>query len=83
MTMAAVQLMGHGGAEQLRYREDVRVPRPEPGFVLIRVLAAGINNTDINTRIGWYSSADDPTAAAGWTGEGLSFPRIQGAPLGG
>ena len=80
-SMAAVQLMGHGGPEQLRYSDDVPVPKPGPGFVLIRVLAAGINNTDINTRIGWYSSVSDPQAAAGWTGEGLSFPRIQGADV--
>jgi len=33
------------------------VPIPSPGDneVLIRVAAAGVNNTDINTRIGWYS----------------------------
>jgi NADPH:quinone reductase-like Zn-dependent oxidoreductase len=80
-SMAAVQLIGHGGPEQLQYRDDVPVPAPKPGFVLIHVLAAGINNTDINTRIGWYSSAADPDAAAGWTGEGLSFPRIQGADV--
>src|SRR5262249_5332974 len=50
-----VLLVGHGGFEQLEYREDVPVPQPQPGEVLIRVAAAGINNTDINTRIGWYS----------------------------
>jgi alcohol dehydrogenase len=27
------------------------------GEVLIKVLAAGINNTEINTRLGWYSSS--------------------------
>lgn len=27
------------------------------GEVLIRVLAAGVNNTEINTRLGWYSSS--------------------------
>ena len=53
--MAAVLLTGHGGLDKLEYRTDVAVPRPGPGEVLIRVRAAGVNNTDINTRIGWYS----------------------------
>ncbi len=91
--MAAVYLTGHGGTEMLEYREDVPVPEPGAGEVLIRVGAAGINNTDINTRIGWYSkkvtdatntggaggfeSIDD--ADASWSGEALKFPRIQGA----
>jgi NADPH:quinone reductase-like Zn-dependent oxidoreductase len=52
--MAAVLLTGHGGFDKLRYREDVPVPEPGAGEVLIRVAAAGINNTDINTRVGWY-----------------------------
>ena len=53
--MAAVLLTGYGGLDKLEYREDVPVPRPEPGEVLIQVRAAGINNTDINTRSGWRS----------------------------
>lgn len=89
--MAAVLLTGHGGFDKLEYREDVRVPVAGPGEVLIRVRAAGVNNTDINTRIGWYSkSVRTGTADAGsgeaaqaddaaWTGAALSFPRIQGA----
>jgi NADPH:quinone reductase-like Zn-dependent oxidoreductase len=80
--MKAVLLRGHGGFEQLDYREDVPVPRPAAGEVLIRVGAAGVNNTDINTRIGWYSKATAeaaPAADAAWTGEAVGFPRIQGA----
>ena len=92
-TMAAVLLTGHGGFDRLRYRTDVPVPAAKRGEVLIRVAAAGVNNTDINTRIGWYSKAvtgetnrggsegfdtvDD--ADASWSGTPLSFPRIQGA----
>ena len=45
---------GNGGYDKLVYR-DVPVPEPGPGEVLVRVLAAGVNNTDINTRVGWYS----------------------------
>ena len=39
-TMAAVLLTGHGGFEKLEYREDVTVPQPKMGEVLVRVLAA-------------------------------------------
>jgi NADPH:quinone reductase-like Zn-dependent oxidoreductase len=75
--MQAVLLTGHGGFDVLEYRDDVPVPSPAAGEVLIRVGAAAVNNTDINTRTGWYSkAAGSPT---GWTGEPLAFPRIQGA----
>lgn len=90
--MAAVLLTGHGGLDRLEYREDVPVPVPGPGEVLIRVAAAGVNNTDINTRVGWYSKrTQQPTSLDGgqdgnsgveedgsWSGAPLSFPRIQG-----
>ena len=56
-TMAGVQLIGHGGFDMLQYRNDIPLPKLEFGEVLIRVGAAGINNTDINTRTAWYSKA--------------------------
>ncbi len=89
--MRAVLLTGHGGFERLELRDDAPVPLPGPNDVLIRVSAAGINNTDINTRIGWYSKAvaeaTEVGGAAGisgaeddgWSGEAFRFPRIQGA----
>ncbi|MHA6345972.1 alcohol dehydrogenase family protein [Roseivivax sp. CAU 1761] len=91
-TMKAMVLTGHGGLDRLEWREDVPVPRPAAGEVLIRVGASAVNNTDVNTRTGWYSKAvrgDTNSAAAtgydgasdadgGWSGA-LSFPRIQGA----
>ena len=91
--MCAALLTGHGGFDRLVYRTDVPVPRPGAGEVLIRVEAAGVNNTDINTRIGWYSKAVRTGSSAGgsaglteadgadgsWTGAALRFPRIQGA----
>lgn len=94
-TMHGVQLVGHGGLEQLVYRDDLPVPQPGAGEVLINVTAAGINNTDINTRIGWYSKAvttDTETGGAdgfdtvddddaSWSGIPLTFPRIQGADV--
>ena len=46
-TMKAVLTTGHGGYERLVY-QDVPVPTPGPGEVLLQVLAAGVNNTDIN-----------------------------------
>lgn len=90
--MHGVQLTKHGGFEALMYREDIPVPELANDQVLIRVTAAGINNTDINTRIGWYSkSVTDGTDVgadgfsqinnddASWSGDSLEFPRIQGA----
>jgi NADPH:quinone reductase-like Zn-dependent oxidoreductase len=79
-SMRAVLLTGHGGVEMLQCRDDVPVPRPGLGEVLIRVAAAGVNNTDINTRIGWYARSTDEVGGAvgGWAGA-LDLPRIQGA----
>lgn len=68
--MRAVVLTGHGGYDCLSFRDDVPVPTPGADEVLIHVTAAAVNNTDINTRIGWY-------AGGGWTGS-FTFPRIQG-----
>jgi NADPH:quinone reductase-like Zn-dependent oxidoreductase len=87
--MAAMLLTGHGGPDKLEWRIDVATPRAGPGEVLIRVGAAGLNNTDINTRIGWYSQQGDDAnrtedggiADGGWTGDALAFPRIQGADV--
>lgn len=63
-TMAAVLLTGHGGLDRLEYRTDVEVPGPGPGEVLVQVAAAGINNTDVNTRIG-CGTVRERAAAAG------------------
>lgn len=49
--MKGVQLTSHGGPETLVYRDDIPVPSPGPRDVLIRVTAAGVNNTDLNTRL--------------------------------
>jgi len=46
-TMKAIRLHEHGGPEVLRY-EEVPVPEPKPGEVLVRVHAVGINPPD------WY-----------------------------
>ncbi len=90
-TMMAVVTAGNGGYDRLQCRV-VALPQPGPGEVLLQVLAAGVNNTEINTRIGWYSSsvttATGEAAAGGeeqaverpdggWN-EATPFPFIQG-----
>ena len=69
-TMTAALLTGHGGFDRLEYRQDVSVPAPKTDEVLIRVLACGINNTDVNTRIGWYSKSEQVLAL----GAGRVYP---------
>ncbi|WP_404983896.1 hypothetical protein [Cobetia marina] len=39
-------------------RDDIPRAVPGPRDVLVRVGAAGVNNTDINTRLAWYSKGD-------------------------
>ena len=88
-TMKAVITTDNGGYDRLVYR-DVPVPVLAPGEVLLQVLAAGVNNTEINTRLGWYSSVvtggtnetaggeqDLETPDGGWN-EATPFPFIQG-----
>ena len=80
--MHAILLTGHGEIEKLEYRSDVEVPVPKDDEVLINVKAAGINNTDINTRIGWYSKSSVKNSGDGsWSGNPLNFPIIQGADI--
>ncbi|WP_429769699.1 alcohol dehydrogenase family protein [Vibrio kagoshimensis] len=78
--MKGLQLVGHGGSEMLEFNELIPVPQLSGNDVLVRVMAAGVNNTDINTRIGWYSKGDDSDDAS-WSGEAIKFPRIQGADV--
>ena len=80
-TMRGVWLTGHGDTDELEISNDIPVPDPGPNEVLIKVSAAAINNTDINTRTAWYSKGDEESQDAGWSGGSLSFPRIQGADV--
>ena len=77
--MRGVQLTGHGGLDKLVFRDDIPVSMPGPREVLVKVSAAGVNNTDLNTRIGWYSKSNGEGNDAGWSGSAIQFPRIQGA----
>lgn len=71
-------LTGHGGLDKLEVRSDIPVPRPGPRDVLVRVAAAGVNNTDINTRTAWYSKRGGAGEDASRSGAAIHFPRIQG-----
>ena len=93
--MHGVHLIGHGGFDKLVYRDDLPIPNPNENEVLIQVSAAGVNNTDINTRLGWYSKKiiqetnqggdkgfqELENDSGSWSGEGLAFPIIQGADV--
>lgn len=86
--MKAVVTTGNGSYDKLVYC-DVPIPALSAGEVLLQVLAAGVNNTEINTRLGWYSSSVtggtgetastevSERADGGWN-EGTPFPFIQG-----
>lgn len=89
-TMNAMVLMRHGDLDALEYHKDWPVPVPTGYEVLIRVKACGLNNTDVNTRTGWYSKTVDAATTGGayaevdeddptWGGAPISLPRIQGA----
>ena len=81
VTMRGVWLTGHGDMDKLEIRQDIPVPVPGPHDVLVRVAAAGVNNTDINTRMAWYSKKESASEDASWSGKPLKFPRIQGADV--
>eukprot|EP00954_Amorphochlora_amoebiformis_P031001 1395516-Amorphochlora_amoeboformis.AAC.1 len=75
--MIAQLLVGHGGLDKYRYKTELKIPKPTPGEVLIKVEACGINNTDLWTREGAYAADDDEQG--GW--QPLNFPKIQGADV--
>jgi NADPH:quinone reductase-like Zn-dependent oxidoreductase len=90
--MAAFVLMRHGGLDDLEYHSEWPTPVAEGAEVLIKVSACGLNNTDVNTRSGWYSKSVDEATTGGayaevdsddptWGGAPMSLPRIQGADV--
>ena len=62
-TMKAVVLDAPGPASSLRI-EQRPIPEPQPGWVLIRVHAFGLNRSELHTRLG--------------LAEGVTFPRVLG-----
>ncbi|MBI5106515.1 MAG: zinc-binding dehydrogenase [Solirubrobacterales bacterium] len=55
----------YGGPEVLRVVEE-RDPRPGPGEVLVRVLAAGVSYTDAMLRVGSYLGVPKPPFTPGY-----------------
>jgi|GEM_PF-3141180 len=87
-TMNANVLMRHRDMDALEFKTDWPTPTPTRPEVLIKVAACGLNNTDTNTRSGWYSkNVEDATTGGAytkisdtdpsWGGAPLAFPRIQ------
>ena len=62
-SMRAAVLDAPGAPEALQIRE-VPVPEPEPGEVLIKVEAFGLNRSELHTRLG--------------LADGVTFPRVLG-----
>src|SRR2546428_11773833 len=78
--MKAIRVHAPGGPEALRY-EDVERPVPGPGYVLVKIEAAGLNFIDVYQRTGHYKvpvpftlgqEAAGPPAALG---PGVGEPR--------
>lgn len=91
-TMRAFVLTGHGDMDKLVFHDEWPVPQMQEHEVLIKVEACGLNNTDVNTRTGWYSkgaggsTTGDAIETAsdedgGWGGSSITFPRIQGGDV--
>ncbi|MEU4895184.1 NADP-dependent oxidoreductase [Streptomyces sp. NPDC044780] len=74
-TMKAIRLHEHGGPEVLRY-EEVPIPEPEPGEVLVRVRAVGVNPPD------WYVREGMPNVPPEMRPK-LSLPMIPGTDVSG
>ncbi|MFE2429268.1 zinc-binding alcohol dehydrogenase family protein [Streptomyces sp. NPDC059373] len=62
-TMRAIVLDAPGPADALAIRE-LPIPTPQPGWVLIRVKAFGLNRSELHTRLG--------------LADGVTFPRVPG-----
>lgn len=74
-TMKAIRLHEHGGPEVLRY-DEVPIPEPKPGEVLVRVHAVGVNPPDWYVREGMSNVPPDLRPK-------LSLPMIPGTDVSG
>ena len=82
-TMKAMVLTGHGDVDKLEY-QDVPVPSPGAGQVLVQVTATAKNNTDRKAREGLYPTKKGEMTSFQMGGKPtLVFPRIQGADIAG
>ena len=75
-TMRAVRLHEHGGPEVLRY-DEVPIPVPGPGEVLVRVHAVGVNPPD------WYLRDGMPNLPPEMQADSSSLPVIPGTDVSG
>jgi NADPH:quinone reductase-like Zn-dependent oxidoreductase len=82
-TMTAAVTIGHGGPHMVTIRHDWPTPTVGPSDVLVRVMAAALNNTDVWSREGAYGTTANPAAVVGWKGVPLTFPLIQGIDIAG
>jgi len=67
--MKAIRLLRVGSAEEALAVEDVPIPAPKPGEVLIKLAAAGVNFADVGRRTGIYPVPEFP-AMLGLEGAG-------------
>lgn len=74
-TMRAIRLHKHGGPEVLRY-DEMPIPEPRPGEVLVRVHAVSVNPPD------WYLRGG-LTTMPGETESTLNLPVIPGTDVSG
>ncbi|MFG1665264.1 NADP-dependent oxidoreductase [Streptomyces sp. Y7] len=74
-TMKAVRLHAHGGPEVLQY-DEVPIPEPGPGEVLVKVYAVGVNPPD------WYLRGG-LTTMPGEAEPSVSLPAIPGTDVSG
>src|SRR4051812_36069140 len=73
--MKAIRLHEHGGPEVLRY-DEVPIPEPKPGEVLVRVHAVGVNPPDWYVREGMSNVPPELRPK-------LSLPMIPGTDVSG
>jgi len=82
--MKAIRVHEPGGPEALRY-EEAPDPKPEPGVVLMRVEAAGINFADTLARKGLYPTSTPPPFIPGFEVAGTVIgvgEGVEGVPAG-
>ena len=68
--MRSIVVTRYGGPEAL-VLEDVPIPEPGRGQVLVRVAAAGVNYADIMQRAGLYPGGPKPPFGAGFEAAGV------------
>src|SRR3989440_3517817 len=79
--MKAIRVHAPGGPEALRL-EDVPEPKPEPGQVLVKIEAAGVNFIDVYQRTGLYTVpmpftlGQEAAGSVAAVGPGVNEPKV-------